>query len=52
MIGELQAILGPDLVPMLLVNATAAFLGVCFMILALSAGAEASQATLRVTARV
>ncbi len=52
MIVELQAILGPDLVPMLLVNGVAALLGVCFIILALSSDAEVSQTAPRAAARI
>ncbi len=52
MIGELQAILDPDLVPMLLVNGVAALLGVCFMIVALSTDADVRQPAPRATARV
>jgi hypothetical protein len=52
MISELQAIFGPDLLPMFLVNGVAAVLGVCFMIVALSSGAESSRATARATARI
>jgi hypothetical protein len=52
MISELQAIFGPDLLPMLVVNGMSALLGICCMIVALSSGVGDSQAIARATARV
>ena len=52
MLTELQAILDPDLVPMLVVNAVALVLGVCFMIVALTTGAEVARPVPRASARV
>jgi hypothetical protein len=37
MISELQAILSPDLVPMLFVNGLAAILGICLLIVVMPA---------------
>jgi hypothetical protein len=52
MISELQAIFGPDLVPMLAANAIAALFGICCIIVALTSGAEVSRPAPRAPARI
>jgi hypothetical protein len=52
MMSELQAIFAVDLAPMLVVNAIAALLGICLMIVALTSDAEVARSSSRAPARV
>jgi hypothetical protein len=52
MFSELQAILAPDLMPMLFVNSLAAILGICLLIVVMPAESETAQASSRQPASV